>query len=222
MFERRLPIGRGEAEVAAARSPDVGEALAYPNGDTLPVAMRQCGLCEERDRLFELGQRIDLGSRFDSADRVGRDGHGADRFLVALVADVQDAVALAGANLDLVVHLGDQRTHRVDDEAAASLGRGDDIGCRTVRRQHDRPALGHLGDIVDEDHTLSLESFDDDLVVDDLVVAVDRRFERANHPGEGLDRHLDAGAEPAGFGQEDAVDVHVPDRVPASPSRRRR
>ena len=109
---------------------------------------------------------------------VGRDGHRADRLLVALVADVDDPVALAGAHLDLVVDLGDQRAHRVDHEAAPALGGGDHLGCRAVGREHDRAPGRDLGDVVDEHHALALEALDDDPVVDDLVVAVDGRLER--------------------------------------------
>ena len=55
----------------------------------------------------------------------------------------------------------------------------------------------------------SLEAVDDELVVDDLVVAVHGRLEGAHHPRQRLDRHLDAGAEPAGLGQQHPVDVHA-------------
>ena len=45
----------------------------------------------------------------------------------------------------------------------------------------------------------SLEPLDDELVVDDLVVAVHGRLEGPHHPRQRLDRHLDAGAEAAGL-----------------------
>ena len=56
---------------------------------------------------------------------------------------------------------------------------------------------------------LALEALDDQLVVDDLVVAVDRRLEGPDHPGQRLDRHLHAGAEPARLGEQDAIDGHT-------------
>ena len=109
-----LPVGGREAQVAAAGCPHVGEPFLHPNGDTLPVAVRQGGLGEQRHRLFRRLQPVDLRDRFDPIDRIGSDGHGADRLLVAVVADVDDPVALAGADLDLVVHLGDERAHGID------------------------------------------------------------------------------------------------------------
>ena len=52
----------------------------------------------------------------------------------------------------------------------------------------------------------SSEAVDDQLVVDDLVVAVHGRLEGPHHPGQRLDRHLDAGAEAAGRGEQHLVD----------------
>jgi len=127
---------------------------------------------------------------------------------VPFVADVDDAVPLAGAHLHLVMHLGHEGAHRVDHHGAPRTSGCHDVGCRSVGRQHDRSTLGHLGNVVDEHDTEILETLDDDLVVDDLVVAVHRSLETANHPRQGLDGHLDSGAETAGSGQQHVVDVH--------------
>jgi hypothetical protein len=86
-----------------------------------------------------------------------------------------------------------------------------------VRGQHDRSSVGGVRDVVDEYHAERLEPVDDHLVVDDLVVAVDRRLERADHPRERLDRHLDAGAEAPGRGQEHTVDVHLVEATDEDP-----
>ena len=66
--------------------------------------------------------------------------------------------------------------------------------------------VGHLGHVVDEDDALVAEAVDHVPVVDDLVVAVDRRLEDPHHPGQGLDGLLDAGAEPPGLGQHHSLD----------------
>ena len=154
------------------------------------------------------GRAATSSTRLDAVIDVRRHGHRADRLLVALVADVDDAVALAGAHLDLVVDLRDERAHRVDDVAAPLAGRGDDLGRRAVGRQHDRRARRDVGDVVDEHHALGLEALDDQAVVDDLVVAVHGRLERADHPRQRLDGHLDAGAEAPRLGQEHLFDCH--------------
>ena len=67
---------------------------------------------------------------------------------------------------------------------------------------------GTVVDVVDEDHALLAEPVDDEPVVHDLVVAVHGRLEDPHHPRERLDRHLDAGAEPARFGEQDLFDGH--------------
>ncbi len=76
---------------------------------------------------------------------------------------------------------------------------------------------GTSRDVVDEHHPLALEAIDDEPVVHDLVVAVDRRFEAPDHPGQRLDRHLDTGAEAPRLGEEHAIDSHR-----TSPMSRRR
>ena len=132
--QRRLAVGGGEAQVAAAGRPQLGEALAVRprarrpsrGGDSVVWASRATGLVELR--AARRPRRRDSTRWID----VGRDRHRADRLLVALVADVDDAVALAGPHLHLVVDLGDERAHRVDDVAAVGPGRGDDLGGRAV------------------------------------------------------------------------------------------
>jgi hypothetical protein len=69
-------------------------------------------------------------------------------------------------------------------------------------------ARGDLGHVVDEDDPELAEAVDHDLVVDDLVVAVDGRLEDPHHPGEGLDGHLHAGAEAPRRGQQHPFDFH--------------
>ena len=75
--------------------------------------------------------------------------------------------------------------------------------------QHDRRARRHNGDVVNEDDTQRLEVLDDELIVHDLVVAVDRWFEDSRHPVEGLDGLLDPSAESPGGREYDLVDFHA-------------
>ncbi len=83
------------------------------------------------------GRARDVVGGFDAVHRVGRDRHRADGLLVALMADVDDAVSLARADADLVVHLRDERAHRIDDVAAGLACRRDDLGGGSVRREHE-------------------------------------------------------------------------------------
>ena len=134
----------------------------------------------------------------DAVDRIGGHGHRADRLLVALVAHVDDLVALARTDLDLVVDLGDERADGVDHVAAPGAGLCHHLGGGSVRGQHEWAAGGHVAHVVDEHHAQVLEALDHPLVVHDLVVAVDGRLEGPHHPRQRLDGHLDAGAEPTG------------------------
>ena len=138
----------------------------------------------------------------DQPDRLGRDRERADRFVVAGVADVEDREALAGPHLGLVVDLGDERAHRVHHETALRRGRrATTSGAEPWAESMSGAPARHFVDVVDEDHALLAEPLDDEPVVDDLVVAVHGRLERAHHPRERLDRHLDAGAEAPRLGE---------------------
>ena len=64
-------------------------------------------------------------------------------------------------------------------------------------------AFGDLVERFDEDGAAPPEPLDDVLVVDDLVVDVERRPEELEGPFEALDRHVDPGAEAAGIRQDD-------------------
>ena len=85
----------------------------------------------------------------------------------------------------------------------------DDLGRRPVGGQHDRAAGWHKSDVVDENDPELAEAVDHDLVVDDLVVAVNGRFEDPHHPGERLDRHLHPGTEPPWRSQQYLFDFHA-------------
>ena len=227
--ERVLAVGRREAEVVAGGRPRLGEPLAGCLENPGPLLLGERGLREDGDPLgvgdIGRGRRDVLGPFYES-NGFGGDCHGADRLVVACVARVDDRVPLLGPNPGLVVDLGHQGTDGVDDVAVTGAGGRDDLGGRTVGREHERCAGRNRVDIVDEDDSEALESVDDETIVDDLVVAVDGWFERPDHPRERLDRHLHPGTKAPGFGEEYAFDrhgrsvvVHHPYPVPMSAAR---
>ena len=203
--ERRLPVRGREAEVVARRGPQLGE-LATRARSAMPCQSWSASVVWASIATFAGRRprrgRVDVVLVLDQPDRLGRDGEGADRLVVAGVADVEDRVALPGPDLGLVVDLGDERAHRVHDEAALGAGRGDHLGRRAVGRQHERRRRREPRRCRRRRRRRAPEPVDDEPVVDDLVVAVHRRLEDAHHPGQRLDRHLDAGAEPPRFGEQ--------------------
>ena len=209
MHQRRLAVGGGKTEIASAGLEHVWETRLGRLQHARPVAVGQRGLCQQRHRLVEIWERRNVGGGLHPRDRIGCHRHRAHRLLVALMTDVDDPVALAASHLHLVVHLGDQWTHRVDHVAAGRSGRGHHVGGRAVGAQHDRPAWWHLTDVVDEHHTLGHETVDHCSIVHDLVVAVDGRLAATHQPGQRLDRHLHPGAEPSRRAQQHVVDSHT-------------
>ncbi len=130
---------------------------------------------------------------------------GADDLLVALVADQQDVVVVAGEALGLVVHLGDQRAGGVDDLQLALggsrvHGRRDAVG----GEHHDR-AFRHLVVVVDEDRAGLGQRLHHVAVVHDLVPHVDRGAVLLQRPLDGFDGAVHAGAVAARLGQQHAL-----------------
>ncbi len=204
-----MAVGGGEAEVVAGRGPHVADLGAGLIEDPGPLAVRERGLGEHR----ELGRIVDFADHpfqivgvLDEPDRVGRDRERADRFVVAGVTDVENREALTRPHSRFVMHFGDERAHRVDHVTTFGARGVDDLGCRAVRGKHERCTGRNVGGVVDEDHALFAEPLDHEPVVHDLVVAVDGRLERSHHPGECLDRHLDAGAKASRFGEQHLLD----------------
>ena len=208
--EGRLAVGGGEAEVVARRRPQLGVLGPRPLDHTLPVTERQGRLGQDGDlgRVVD-GGVVDVVLVLHEPHGGRRLGQGADGLVVAGVADVEDGVALAGPDPGLVVDLGHERAHGVDHETAPVAGGGHHVGGRAVGREHHRGAVGKVVDAVDEDDPEVPEPLHHEPVVDDLVVAVDGRLEDPDHPGQGLDGHLHAGAEPAGAGQQHLLDFHT-------------
>ena len=89
------------------------------------------------------------------------------------------------------------------------------VGCGSVGAQHHRAASRYVSHVIDKHHPGLLERVDDSRVVNDLVVAIDGRFEDPDHPGQRLDRHFNACAESARFRQEN-LSCHGP-MVPGQP-----
>ena len=75
-LQRGLPVGGGEAEVVAGRGPQLGERVAGPVGDALPVVHRERGLREQRD-LRRVVDRRQHGRRGRPRARPGGSASGA-------------------------------------------------------------------------------------------------------------------------------------------------
>ena len=132
--------------------------------------------------------------RVHDRDVLGRLAGGALDLFVALVADEQDLVVVAGEAHGLAVHLRHERARRVDRLQTA-------IGCRVhdgrrhpVRAEHDVRTRRHLVDLVDEDRALLLELGHDVDVVHDLLAHVHGRAVALERLLDGDDGAVDAGA----------------------------
>ena len=198
-----LPVLRGVADVVLRRRGDLGKPLLQPGDDAV-------GVVDAERRLREVGHLAFVGhferghvfGRLDQDDRLGRLAHRADHFVVPFVADEQDRVAGLGVLDRLQVDLGHERAGGVDRPQVPLAGHAADFRRNAVGGEQQRRPARHVGQVVDKRHAAAAEMLDHVLVVDDLVIDVDRRRERRQGQVERLDRHVDAGTETARTGQE--------------------
>lgn len=206
-----LTVRGGEAQVAAVGEPQVGEECPSLLHQMVPLVVTKGRLCQESDGGFVLSQSLEgeqVFFGFDQAHRVGCDCHRPDRLFVSGVPDVEDREPFARTDAHLVVDFGHEWADRVNDDPAASTSFFDDLWCSAVCREHQGGTVGHFSDVVDEDDATHRELLDDELVVNDLVVAVDGRLEHPDHPHQRLDRLFHSCTESPRFGEYDAFDVH--------------
>ena len=104
----------------------------------------------------------------------------------------------------LAVHLGDQRTGRIERRRNCGLGLGRDrFGHPVGRKYHRRVGFGDFRQFLDENRALGLQAVDDVSVVDDLVADIDRGAIE-ERPLHGIDGPDDPGTEAAGRTKHDS------------------
>ena len=156
-------------------------------------------------------ESLDVLGGLDQDHLVGRLAHGADDLVVPLVADQDDGVAFLGVADRLEMDLDDQRAGGVDGQQSSPAGLVADLRRDAVGAVEQGRAFGDLVERFDEDGAAAGGTVDDELVVHDLVIDVQRRPEELEGPLQALDRHVDPGAEAAGIRQDD-----LPSRGPWS------
>ena len=122
---------------------------------------------------------------------------------MAAVAD-HDDFAARGAHLrDFDVHLGDERTGRVEHAQTPCLGLAAHGLRDAVGAEDHGAARGNLAKRLDEHGAFALQVLDHVFVVHDLVADVDRRAVDRERALDDADRALDTGAKTAWIGEQD-------------------
>ncbi len=128
---------------------------------------------------------FDVLGRFDQDHLVGRFAHRADDLVVAFVADQDDGVAFSRVADGFEMDLDDERAGGVDGEEPALAGLVADLGRDAVRTVKERRARRNFVERLDKNGAAVAESLDDELVVNDLVINVERRTEEIEQRAPG-------------------------------------
>src|SRR5262249_30516731 len=214
---RGLTILRRVADVAGFRTYKVAELALQGGDDTLRVVHAQCGLRHVGDR--RVGgevERLDVGFALHQDDWARDLAHRALDLGMAGMSDQDELAALPDVALALVVHLGHQRTGRVEHRQIARGGLLLDALGEAVGAEDGHRVGGNFGQILDEPRTLRLEVLHDMLVMDDLVADIDRRPVLLERTFDDLDRANDAGTESTRLGQDNFHSIHNSADQPAS------
>jgi hypothetical protein len=169
--------------------------------NSVDLVRRQCGLDQighsvAVDDLHPL--RVGDGLHQDGA--VGAFAHGADRFVMSVMADEQNGVVVIGEAARLGVYLADQWAGSVDDLQPPLRGLRSNGRRHPVRGEdHSRP-VGHVAELIDEYGSGPAQLGDHVAIVDDLLTHVDRGTALLQRVVDDVDGAYDAGAERVGSG----------------------
>ena len=134
-----------------------GKALQQHANDRRRVVDRQGGL-RDVGEVRRVARREARGilDRLDQADRAfGQLAHGADHFGMAGMADQHDLAIALEMDLRFLVHLGDERAGRVQEEHLPRPGAVRHRFGHAMRGEDDRLAVvGDLVQLLDEDGAL--------------------------------------------------------------------
>ena len=134
--------------------------------------------------------------------------HGADDFVVAIVANQQNLVAITDVSDGFDMNLCDERARGIDHIEFTTLRHAPHDGSDAMRAKDDARAGGHIRDFFNEYRALSFKVTHDEEVVDDLTTHIDGRTIIRQGQLDGFDCPDDARAETAGLCKDDSFDCH--------------
>ena len=202
-LDRLLPVRGGVADVFLVRPDDRREAVAQRRDDLGRVVDAERRLGDEGEPLGIADLKGgDVLRRLDQEDLARRKlAHRALGFGVAGMADHHHLAPLLGVARGLDMDLGDERAGGVDVDHVAPPCLGRDGLWDTVRGEDDRPVVGRLLELLDEDGALVTQAVDDVAVMHDLVPDIDGCAPFLERHLDDLDGAIDAGAESARRGE---------------------
>ena len=199
LLHRLLSIVCRVADILEFRSPQAGIALSERGNEVARIVDAERRLRDVRDgRTGRHRQPLDVEHVRHHVNGLRHLADSADDFVVAGMANEHYRQALAHEALHLQVHLGNQRTRRVDDLEVAAARFALDRRSDAVSAEDGYGTARYRGYVVDEDRSLALEVTHDVTVVHDLVEDIHGRTMDRERAFDNLDRARHARTEPSG------------------------
>ena len=207
LLHRELAVGGGVADVFLVRAGDVRESVLQHRDDLGGVVDRQRRLRHEGEivRIFRR-EGFCIFRGLDQHHRAGRQlSERADDFRVMRMPDQEDFAAALEMDRGLAVNFRHQRAGRIQrEEIARARIRRDRFGNPVGRKYHRCVGIvGDLGEFLDENRALGLQTVDHIAVMHDLVADIDRGAIDRERPLDGINCPHHAGTEAPGRTKHD-------------------
>ena len=160
----------------ACRHADVGETR-LERVDDVPGFIHAEGCLGDKGDAVRIGN-LDRGGIIqilNQQDLIRSFAHGADDFVVAVVTNQQNLVAITNVSDGFDMNLCDERARGINHIELTTLRHATHDGSDTVRAKDDARACGNVRDFLNEYRALSFKVAHDKEVVDDLTTHIDRR-----------------------------------------------
>lgn len=198
-----LAIRGGVADVVFGRGFDRGKSLLESRDHSGSLLDAEGGLRQVGYFLaVGEGDLVDFLRSFDEEDMVGGFPHRADDFVVSFMSDEDDAVTFACVPDGFDMDFGDEGAGGIDRAQSSGAREFANFGRDSVGAVEENRPFRDVAQVIDERDSLGRELIDHMLVVNDFMIDVDVGAEATNDFVEGLDRHIDPGAETTGVGQK--------------------
>ena len=125
------------------------------------------------------------------------------------MAYVDDLVAFSRSNLYFVMNFRHQRAHRIHDETSVLSGFCNNVWCGSMSAEHNGSTNRYIVNVINKNDSKSFKTFYDNFIMNNFMVAINRRWESANHPCQSFDCHLNSCTKTSWGSKQNLSNSHI-------------